>query len=79
MTPEVIEKDFLIELAKSVDIMDTCGIHKSDLKIIFELTVTEFHRVHNHISNKIGTSGDKPSKEFKLNFSGVEVLFKNIS
>lgn len=69
------QKDFLIELAKGIDLLDNCGL-KAKLQVEFILQPAEFDRAINRLSKKIIIYGDIPANDFKINFSGVEVTFK---
>lgn len=68
-------KDFMVEIARSVDILDSCGLTKKKFTIEFILSPEEFDKTFYHISKKIITYGDKPKNDFKVNFSGIEVKF----
>ena len=75
MSQEQIEKDFLIEIARAMEILDTCGLRKKEAHVELMLPADEFDRVYFAISKKSVTYGDKPEKQFKVMFSGMEVKF----
>lgn len=76
MNQEVQKKDFLIELAKSIDILDNCGLDKKEIKIEMSLCPEDFDRLISRLSKITIIYGDIPTQNFKINFSGVQVTFK---
>jgi hypothetical protein len=72
-------KDFLVEIAKSVEIIQTCGLVNTGVKIDISLPNNEFERAFNHFATKVPTKGGRPKSEFKINFSGVDIRFVRAS
>jgi hypothetical protein len=70
-----VVKDFLVELAKSVDLIQNCGVKSKKTRVELSLSPEEFDKAFNHFSQKVPTYADRPKREFKINFSGVEVKF----
>jgi hypothetical protein len=69
----VVTKDFLVEIAKAIELIMTSGLVISGAKIDITLHPLEFERAFNHFSLKVPTNSGRPKKDFKINFSGVEV------
>jgi hypothetical protein len=73
--PKPVEKDFLIEIAKSVETIRDCGLIIIGTTIDIKLPALEFEKAFNQFSKKVPVNGGRPKKDFKIIFSGVEVKF----
>lgn len=73
--PKPVEKDFLIELAKSVELIRDCGLVIAGAKVELILPSVEFERAFNHFAKTVPVNG-RPKNDFIINLSGIEVRLK---
>jgi hypothetical protein len=71
--PKPVEKNYLVELAKSVELIRDCGLIIVGTKIEITLPSLEFERAFNHFAKTVPVSGGRPKSDFRINLSGVEI------
>jgi hypothetical protein len=70
------KKDFLVEIAKGVELLDTAGVRHSGMTVEYTLTAMEYHALCTELKSR-GVITSKPDNQLSLSMSGVMVTFKS--
>jgi predicted DNA-binding ArsR family transcriptional regulator len=71
-----IEKDFLKEIAKGVEILEKIGVISTQISVQYDVPEKEYHNICSELIRR-KVILEIPKKELRLNFSGVIVTFKS--